>query len=341
MAAETVTVLVPTTGRPAFLRTALESIAAQSAAARITHVLVSENAGDPASRAVATEFTGRLPIDYVLREPILPALSHASVLTDALPPDGFIAILHDDDWWAPQHLAASLERLEHHPEAAASYSGFFTVESESSELECDSNLMWWFGALFPKLTNDWLLQTPEIILSSLWGTPGRFSTLVARAHVYKKAAAVYQLGNPFDVDRLLTLELVRSGPIIFGPLPEAFIRRHPGQDVNRFTDPEVYRYLGSTTELLLSRSEEIQLDLRNAIRSRLQNCPNCALYNVLRSLSYPWCIESLISRQLAPPELVDYAGLRAPNAKNLNYFLGRLLPPVLLEFLQRTRNGKN
>jgi hypothetical protein len=338
MAADPLTILVSTTRRPALLRTALSSIAAQTAADSITRVIVSENAGDKSSGDVTREFADQIPVEYVLRDPPLPALSHALALVEALPDDGFVAILHDDDWWMPEHLDNALARMTANPSAVAGYASYFIVSAESSMLASDTNLLFWFGSGFAPLAENWRLDEPAMLLSCLWGTPGHYSTVLARAAVYRAAAGVvYREGNPYDNDRLLAMELGRLGPVIFHPLPEAFIRYHADQDQHRFDWPQREAHLRSTTRRLSAQAKSANIDLRAHLTARLQSCPPVARETVLNALSQPWCVETLVQEQLAPDALTTYATTHSPKSKNIRYHLGRLMPPVMLEALSRRR----
>ncbi|HTH49789.1 MAG TPA: glycosyltransferase family A protein [Candidatus Limnocylindria bacterium] len=324
---------MPTARRPAFLRTALASIAAQTVAHRITRVVVSENDSDTSSRAIAAEFAHHLPLEYVFRSPSLPNLTHALTLAEELPEDGIMAMLHDDDWWTTTHLADSLARLDNHPDAVASYASFFNVTGESSLLESDSNLMFWFGANFPPVANCWRLDARALLLSCLPGTPGRYSTLVARASAYRHSARVaFAEGNPYDNDRLLTLQFAKLGPIAFAPVPEVFIRIHPAQDANRFDWPQRQLHMTATTERLLAQaSPSFQADLL----ARVNDCPPAALPSLLTCLSQPWCIGPLTGHRIAPRELVAFAKEHGPRSKNFRYYLGQLVPPVFHEVWHR------
>ncbi len=332
-----VTIFLPTVDRPHLLRTALVSLAAQTAIGAITRVIVSENSGGRHSEALCREFSASLPIEYRAQTRQLSPIDHLVSLK--APPDGFVAILHDDDWWAPGHLAASLDRMARHPDAAVTYSGLFYAEAESSPLQCDSNLMFWFGAQFPVLTAEWRLSVAEVLMSCVWGTPGHFCAFLARAEAYRRAAFVYELGNPWDVDRLLTMELVRSGPLVFAPTPEVFIRRHASQGTHTFSFPERHAHLRATTERLIAHAREISLDLSAGVAQRLSTVPPSSRASLLDALIQPWSLEPLAAHGLAFPEVVAHATALAPKPKNLRYKIGRLLPPVLLEALAR-RSGR-
>ncbi len=335
MRADGVTVLVSTTARPAMLRTALASIARQTVANQIVRVRVSENAGSKESGEVAAEFKDRLPIDFVRRDPTLSSLAHGRALTTELPSTGFVAILHDDDWWTPEHLARSLERLAAHPSASVSYSSFFEVTGESSLLKTDSNLMLWFGADFPAVTSDWLLPEPLIWLSCLLGTPTRYSTLVAPAGLYRQAADItFKLANSYDNDRRIAIELAGLGPVVFSPTPEVFIRMHAAQDSGSFRTADQIKHLSQTTHHLIDLALARKIDLATEIAQRLANCPTDAKPTLLNHLSREFCSAPLLERGVSPAELRDYVALlhRKPN---LRYYLGQCIPPLLLNALRR------
>lgn len=332
-----VTILLPTVNRAQMLRTALDSLAAQTALARISRVIVSENSGGRPSEAVCHDYAGRLPIEYRAQSRPLSPLEH--LITLKAPLDGFVAMLHDDDWWAPEHLAASLDRLQRHPDAAVTYSGLYYVEAESSLLECDSNVMFWFGANFPAMAPAWRLTTAEVLLSSLWGTAGHFSAFLARADAYRHAARVYELGNPWDVDRMLTMEFARCGPLVFGPAPEVFIRRHAHQGTHVFSLTERYSRLRTTTERLIRHANEITFNLHEGIAQRLAVAPPSSRLTVLNALAQSWCVEPLAAHKLAPHEIIAHAAALTPKPKNAYYYLGQLFPPLLLGAWKRLRHS--
>src|SRR5258708_7538188 len=102
-----VAIIIATANRPEFLRNALRSVSRQTAISRLAEVLVSENGGNEASRAVCAEFP-ELPIRYLFRTPTTTAMEHGRYLLGALPQHDLTAILHDDDWWTTHHLEDAL-----------------------------------------------------------------------------------------------------------------------------------------------------------------------------------------------------------------------------------------
>ncbi len=118
-----VTVLIPTASRPLFLREALRSVAQQTAVRAIDQIFVSENGMDPSSEAICAEFP-QLPIKYIFRDPAFTPLHHARIMMKEFLVGDITCILHDDDWWLPNHLGNALLALKENPEAAAYGSNF-------------------------------------------------------------------------------------------------------------------------------------------------------------------------------------------------------------------------
>jgi len=255
------------------LRTALRSVLAQSARDKIDVVVVSENGGAKESEEVCNEFPG-LPIHYVFREPALQPIDHGRVLLSEGSRTAFAAILHDDDWWSPHHLEAALAAFEANPEAAAYYSSFFEVSGESAILQCDHNFAFWFGAGFPALTSNWRMGSEQVLLSCLLRTPGRYSALVARTEALRRAsAAVYATGNPFDNDRMLTMQLSTEGPLLCNPVPGAFIRTHDSQDSRSYGQEEQVARLSKTTDWLIQTAGKELVWLARRFANTADQCP--------------------------------------------------------------------
>ena len=117
------------------LRTALRSIAAQTALSAVGEVVVIENLSNRESGRVCQEFP-QLPISYVFRDPPLPPGSVAAS-RDAL---GRIhsermAILFDDDWWMEQHLESAIKSFDQRPDVVASYAVCLWTTGEDGYLD--------------------------------------------------------------------------------------------------------------------------------------------------------------------------------------------------------------
>jgi hypothetical protein len=224
-----VSVMVPTAGRPEFLRTALEGVRLQLGSAAIGEVVVSENAGDPRSAAVLKEFP-ELPA-RLRQTGGLPMVEHIyELLGEAKCP--FVALLNDDDWWLPGHLAEAVSCLQGAPGARAclAASTFVSSERDNHPLYIHRSDALWLAAGRPAWNRTWRLDSPAVLALCWAYTPFHWSTMVARREGLLEALAVLRsaLPPPYSADRLLMAELARSGPFLFRPIPSTYVRWHPG-----------------------------------------------------------------------------------------------------------------
>lgn len=283
-----VIVVIPTTNRPDMLRTALASIRRQTAYSCIKTVLVSENSREiDGTAAVCREFGSELPLRLVHREPSLSPNDHARQLLTGNYSEPILAILHDDDWWAPEHLARSIEAMTA-TSSVACYSGFFNVQNESAIITCDNNALFWLGSGFDRMDRVWALDFTQMALSSLPATPGRYSTLVAQTTVLRESSYVLGLGNPFDTDRMLSVALAERGRVAVYPAPSVYIRYHRGQGSGSFPTNEMEKWMLSTTRWILVQCERLGIDLLSAFNQRLAACPAEHQRPVFEAFSTPW-----------------------------------------------------
>jgi len=332
-----ITVLIPTFRRPDMLREALRSIMAQTARAEIAKVLVSENSEDNRSAEVVAEFP-ELPIEYVQRRPPLPPIEHGRALFQPRWPTEFVAVLHDDDWWRPEHLEQALRTLRQDETTALYVAAAFTVNGPISRLACDSNLFAWTGAGFPPFEQRWKLGLPETLLACLLGTPSYYSAMVVRSAALHAAAAVLERDNPFDTDRLLIAALGAEGGIIYQPLPAICIRRHPGQDVRTYDEGMRWlKYYNVTNEFIVELATARGIDLRSLLESRLAECPAADKNKLLRDLSKPWCLPFLREKGLAPEVLLEYERAELHPRRTWKDLAKELIPPALLKVSRRIR----
>ncbi len=291
MSTPDVTVLIPTYRRPEYLRTALQSVVDQTARARIREVRVSENGADERSRALCAEFADRLPIRFIMRTPSA-TIEHFRLLLSEPCESAYVAMLHDDDWWLPSHLADSFAAIDAHS-AVGSYAAFFDTDSERAPLQHaagthGANLMYWFALGCPAPLRPWRVGHADSLVASLPGTPGRYSTMVMRTDVFQTGLEIVTTGNPFDTDRMICALYGRSGPIAYNPLPTACIRTHPAQDGLRFSAPDMIRRMSQTTLWIFEQAKNSRIDLIAELDERLARCPEPHRELAVRLCSYPW-----------------------------------------------------
>jgi hypothetical protein len=296
------TLLLPTAKRASMLRTALQSVAGQSAVAKIDRIVVSENGGSRESEEVCAQFPA-LPITYIFRSPALTPLEHGRLLMRECSAGDYTAVLHDDDWWAPTHLQCALEALEANPDASAYGAGHFVVAGESSMLNCSGNLFPWFGANYPAFAPWWKLSRLNVLMAELLGTISHYSTLVARTAALREASFIYELGNTFDNDRMLMFALSTSGPLLFNPTPQAFVRNHGVQDCFLFDHTTQERHMCGTTRWMIETSGKSWDLIANTFAKRMAKCPENALPTLQALALKEWCVPEL-KRNVLEPVLV-------------------------------------
>ncbi len=273
-----ITVLLPTTNRAGMLATALRSIERQTAIGSVSEVIVSENAGCLASRDVCSGFPS-LPIRYIFREPILAPLAHGeSLIWESK--GKYIAVLHDDDWWADTHLALALGYLERMPDVGSYWSSFLWVDGESSWMTfSDLTSLCWAASGFPPVTTAWSLDAKRAALACLLGTPVHYSTLLVQSDIYRQSySAVREQANPFDNDRLLFMECAKHGRVIINPTPQALYRQHSGQDWRTFTSGERRSWVEKTAVAILDFCDSNGVNVSNWLCSILDDCPTADLH---------------------------------------------------------------
>lgn len=327
-----VSVLLPTANRPEMLRTALRSIAQQSARGEIVEILVSENGGNRLSGQVCAEFPS-LPITYLFREKPLPPIEHAYALFRAQLKGEFTAMLHDDDWWAPEHLERALQAFRANPDASVYHSSHFAVASESSPLGCSNNFFLWFGADYPPVDSLWILDRQSVLLASLLGTGASYSSLVAKTKACAQVAEIYKTNNPFDNDRMLTFALTAHGPLLYQPRPSIYYRHHPGQDTHTYANQRRTRQMIWTTEWIMQQAGGSWQAIGDLFADRAHKCPEHALPALRSSATEVWCLPTLL-RHLPPHSQAAklYQSYRRPSWKLL---LKQMVPPVLFDLRYR------
>jgi glycosyltransferase involved in cell wall biosynthesis len=127
-------VIVPTRGRPGYLRVALDSLAAQDLEPDAYEVLVVDDGPDAGTRAVTEEVAARsaAPLRYVEREGVPGLNSARNTGLDAAASD--LIVLVDDDVEAPaEWLRELVAGRARHPEALA-FGGPIRLRLEDSRL---------------------------------------------------------------------------------------------------------------------------------------------------------------------------------------------------------------
>lgn len=275
MKPEEITVWIPTCKRPQLLKTALRSVAEQTSRQLIREIIVIENGSDRSSEAICAGFAD-LPIKYIYREiPLAPgsieSVESTEELLRTLDTD-LLAILFDDDWWAPNHLERAVEGLREVPDAVASCCSILHTTGENdflSHVQC--SFVPWFASGGRQTSGRRILGLPDVIVGSLIATPVHFSTMVVRRAVYLKSLAAFKEGNPYDTDRTIAVELACHGKLLCDSIPTAFVRLHESREMNRLNEAgEGQRWWDRTTQWIVELARERGIDIREEFAERLK-----------------------------------------------------------------------
>jgi hypothetical protein len=281
------------------LRQALRSVSEQRARAHIGTVFVSENGGNRQSEAICAEFP-ELPVKYAFRDPQISPVDHTTIMMNEALVHEHTAILHDDDWWMPDHLANAVEGFREHPEVVAFCSSWFAVYGESSNLQCDPDSLFWIAAEFPELRRSWEITPFQVRFASLLTTPIEFSSMVIRTDALRLSKVVFTLGNNFDIDRMLIVELVNHGPVAYRPYPDVCKRFHPGRDASNFSFATQIQRMGETTRWIAGQAKSDVPGWVAHFRRLKEICPEHLQPQLLNQFEMPWCLPTL--RALFPGE---------------------------------------
>jgi len=329
-----ITVLIPTANRPKMLRTALRSVAAQSALVAVAEIVVIENLGNRESESVCREFPN-LPIRYIFRDPPMPPGYEA--LRDALSRVNcqWLALLFDDDWWMERHLEHAIESLTRHSNAVASYAVcLWTTGEEGYLTDVFGSFLIWFGSLNPTKAHRWVLDLSDLLITNIISSAFHFSSMVVKTDVFKKCIACIANGNPYDVDRLIPVELGRHGKVVCDSRPQLYVRNHGGREAIRIVDSgEAEYWFQTSTKQLLALADEMNIDLKHEFEIRIRLKPlKGDVLRILQMHTPSSTYNALKERdiQLLPVTSPDRLSL----AKTI---YRELMPPVLRKTVLRLR----
>jgi glycosyltransferase involved in cell wall biosynthesis len=222
------TIVLPTTNRPCMLRNVLESIRRQTALDRVTRVIVSENAGGSQTASVCAEFPD-LPIEYHFQQLPLGPKEHLSLLL-GMNSDPYVALVCDDDWWAPGHLAVALRELDLTPECVAHVSAHVWADCEiPTRSGSQEQELLWVAAGRPVAQSAWRLEPDAVLALCTLLTPFTYSSLVMRGIFGERVVlALGEVEHSLLLDRACFPALARMGPILYEPSVDTYYRVHGG-----------------------------------------------------------------------------------------------------------------
>lgn len=304
-------ILIPTANRPQFLGTTLRSIQDQTELNNIELIVVSENGGCQESENVCKEFPN-LPILYKQTKNRLNPTDHFATLALETSSARYTALIHDDDWWMPNHLENAKKAFEQHPNGAAYFSSYYVIEGESSLFHCEINESLWFGANFPSpFQRIWELDSLNMTLACLAKTPCHYSSMVAKTSALSGCQVEAFRNNHFDSDRMLPLILVKYGTILYQPIPDLFVRHHPGQDNARYNYKKANALMSKTDDWIFKNWEGDPSTLAKNLASRWIQCPDFARAKIKNILQSSHCRNYMRDLARSAPEIKEFVDWRS------------------------------
>jgi glycosyltransferase involved in cell wall biosynthesis len=229
---------IPTYGEPCYLAEAIESVLAQTLSAwRLT---ISENGpGNRSVAAIVAPYLADRRVSHVVIGENVGGVGNANSLLAAATAR-YVAVLHDDDRWAPAFLERRVRFLEAHPSCGLVFASCNFVDPSGDVLyrvEPD---------LRPGLQNRTAFLQ-ELYRFNMIATP---SVLVPRA-CYEVVGAAYD-GSLLFYDYEMWLRLAARFDVGFLPGCDADYRVHASQ-----TSQEVRRRWGEHTLAVLDAADRI------------------------------------------------------------------------------------
>jgi len=209
MGDQTVSVVIPTNRGGTYLQDAIASLTAQ------THqpseiILVDDGSPFPGLSTVAHE----LGVSYIRQD--ASGISVARNRGVAAAAGDWVAFLDDDDVWHPDRLRAQLDALTAHPDAIASHTGGWYMDSQGVE----------FGDGWPAPP-----ASSAAMISGRVAAP-RITTLLVRRDVYRRVGGCRTEMEPAE-DNEFILRLLPLGEFVAVDRPLMGYRRHDANVTRR------------------------------------------------------------------------------------------------------------
>jgi glycosyltransferase involved in cell wall biosynthesis len=222
-----ISVLIPTSDRPEYLRDAISSVLRQSRTDLIGEFIVSDN-GLTESRKVVEEFSN-FKITYIKQAKRLGPGEHFRVLAEMAKHD-WIAMLADDDIWGRYHLEEADRLLSKYPEALAVFNQTVAVSNASRQLLGGyGQLCHVFSSrLIDHLDDGYVFKRGELLVDSLIKTPlNMWSMVIKRPTLLNHIGIFSEDISGIDSDRFFVWRLNTEGVVIAGREIGLFMRCHP------------------------------------------------------------------------------------------------------------------
>jgi hypothetical protein len=345
---KTVSIIICTRDRPEYLRQALNSIRRQTAIKSISQILVSENGDGDVSRTVCGEFLD-LPVSYIKQDPPVAALRHVPVIWERVN-SPISAILHDDDWWGPQHIEKALTTLHSNSSCVGVYAAY--CEAYRPEFVSWPNYtksLVWLASRGDFSCSSFLFDRVGVMLSCILNAGLHYSSLVGRTEEVGNAfSRNATLLNSFDNDRTYPLILSELGDIAYNTDTSVFVRQHPFR--HAWSEPHMQLrgahmlMAAKTTLWLREHYPQLVVDGADRLNQRLKSVSSQERELLLRDVRQ--CCDGPQLKVLLYEcgiDLDQNPEIQASLARYLPssalHAIAECLPPILYRVIRRLRYG--
>jgi glycosyltransferase involved in cell wall biosynthesis len=256
---------IPTVGRCDMLVQAVESVLSQSFDG--WRLVISENGA--ASPEVASALAGYLADPRIeLRSTghrVSAAMNHTILINAGTAP--YVAILHDDDLWAPTFLERRVRFLKRHPDCGWVFSGTMQIDQNGEDLGPVKRVLR-EGVHAPEEFAPILLD-PRAAGTLL---PAPTVELVRRS-AYEAAGAAFDESFPLTFDSEMLGRLAVRFPVGYLAGADAFYRLHASQtSFHQHWGDEMVRRQTSLEARVRRSLPQVDLDSRKLARHRADVC---------------------------------------------------------------------
>jgi len=255
------------------LDNALESVAKQTGVKHISEVVVIENLQNRKSEEICKKYKS-LNIIYIFNEITIPPGYELTIQGLNHSKEEIVAYLFDDDWWNPDHIERALNSFETCNEIIATFgSVLFTTgpHGQGYWLNSPYSFTQYFAYLGKFINNKMLFTLEDTLVASLLRTTFHLSTLVVKKAKLTEAIESIKDGNPYDTDRLLSVELAKMGNIAVDLELSAFIRIHGKNDaIKIYNSGKAQFWWNRTTDKILKTASDRGINLQEIFAKRLK-----------------------------------------------------------------------
>lgn len=242
---------IPTYGAPTYLAEAIESVLAQTHSG-FRLVISEDGPGSGDVTAIVARYSADPRVSYrTTGSRVGAAANLTSLLQTGDAP--YVAILHDDDRWDPEFLAARIDFLSRHPECGLVFSANTDIDERGATVGRSS-----FG--LPEGSYPPTQFVPILLRRNVICAP----TVVVRRSAYDAVGPTFDGQFPVMYDYDMWLRIALRYPVGFLARCDAAYRRHDQQTTFRVpnTGREWLRLLDHFERLVTVEAPGLQIDDR-------------------------------------------------------------------------------